>query len=68
MSGARAIADVCGAHGKTLPAAAIAFPHAHPTIIGITVGMRNAEQGARNVELHDQRIPEGLWMISVPED
>ncbi|MEU6086796.1 aldo/keto reductase [Streptomyces sp. NPDC047085] len=58
---ARAIADVCAAHGTTLPAAAIAFPRTHPSIINITLGMRNAEQVARNVELHDQRIPEDLW-------
>jgi D-threo-aldose 1-dehydrogenase len=58
---ARAIADVCAAHGTSLPAAAIAFPRTHPSIINITLGMRNAEQVARNVELHDQRIPEDLW-------
>ncbi|MQY40345.1 D-threo-aldose 1-dehydrogenase [Streptomyces sp. RB17] len=58
---ARAIADVCAAHGTTLPAAAIAFPRTHPSIINITLGMRNAEQVAQNVELHDQRIAEHLW-------
>ncbi|MGW0209986.1 aldo/keto reductase [Streptomyces sp. NPDC003233] len=58
---ARAIADVCAAHGTTLPAAAIAFPRTHPSIINITLGMRNAEQVARNVELHDLRTPEDLW-------
>ncbi|MFF4685544.1 aldo/keto reductase [Streptomyces sp. NPDC001307] len=58
---ARAIADVCAAHGTSLPAAAIAFPRTHPSIINITLGMRNAEQVARNVELHDQRITEDLW-------
>ncbi|WNM30799.1 aldo/keto reductase [Streptomyces sp. Li-HN-5-11] len=58
---ARAIAGVCAAHGTTLPAAAIAFPHTHPSIINVTLGMRNAEQVVRNVELHDRHIPEGLW-------
>ncbi|MFI9323164.1 aldo/keto reductase [Kitasatospora aureofaciens] len=58
---ARAIADVCTAHGTTLPAAAIAFPRTHPSIINVTLGVRNAEQVVRNVELYDQRIPEGLW-------
>ncbi|MFG2133957.1 aldo/keto reductase [Streptomyces sp. NPDC048751] len=58
---ARAIADVCAAHGTTLPAAAIAFPHTHPTIINVTLGMRSPEQVVRNVELHGQHIPDGLW-------
>jgi D-threo-aldose 1-dehydrogenase len=58
---ARAIADVCAAHGTTLPAAAIAFPYTHPSIINVTLGMRNRDQVQRNVELHDQHIPGGLW-------
>ncbi|MFD5792047.1 aldo/keto reductase [Streptomyces diastatochromogenes] len=58
---ARAIAEVCAAHGTSLPAAAIAFPHTHPSIINITLGMRNPEQVVRNVELHDQHVPDGLW-------
>jgi D-threo-aldose 1-dehydrogenase len=58
---ARAIADVCAAHGTTLPAAAMAFPFSHPSIINVTLGMRSPEQVARNVELRRRHIPEGLW-------
>lgn len=58
---ARAIADVCAAHGTNLPRAAIAFPHTHPTIINVTLGMRTSEQVRQNVELHQQHIPDGLW-------
>ncbi|KUN24682.1 aldo/keto reductase [Streptomyces antibioticus] len=58
---ARAIADVCEAYGTTLPAAAIAFPYTHPSIINVTLGMRTSEQVVRNVELKDQRVPDGLW-------
>lgn len=58
---ARAIAEVCAAHGTTLPAAAIAFPRTHPSIINVTLGMRTPEQVGRNVELHEQRVPDGLW-------
>jgi D-threo-aldose 1-dehydrogenase len=58
---ALAIAEVCEAHGTTLPAAAMAFPHTHPSIINVTLGMRTPEQVGRNVELHDQHIPDGLW-------
>ncbi|MEU6198513.1 aldo/keto reductase [Streptomyces sp. NPDC047061] len=58
---ALAIAEVCAAHGTTLPAAAIAFPRTHPSIINVTLGMRNTEQVARNVEIHREHIPEDLW-------
>lgn len=58
---ALAIAEVCAAHGTSLPAAAIAFPLTHPTIINVTLGMRNPEQVVRNAELHRQHIPDGLW-------
>ncbi|MER7837750.1 aldo/keto reductase [Streptomyces sp. NPDC096040] len=58
---ALAIAEVCAAHGTSLPAAAIAFPLRHRTIINVTLGMRTPEQVVRNVELHRGRIPDGLW-------
>ncbi|MCL8016238.1 aldo/keto reductase [Streptomyces sp. AS02] len=58
---ARAIAEICAAHGTSLPAAAIAFPYTHPSIINVTLGMRTPEQVVRNVELHDQRVPDALW-------
>jgi aryl-alcohol dehydrogenase-like predicted oxidoreductase len=41
--------------------AAIAFPYAHPSIINVTLGMRTPEQVERNVELHDEQVPAGLW-------
>jgi len=58
---ARAIADVCEAHGTTLPAAAIAFPFTHPAVVNVTLGMRNPEQVERNVELHRSAVPQALW-------
>jgi D-threo-aldose 1-dehydrogenase len=58
---ARAIADVCAAHGTTLPAAAIAFPFTHPTVVNVTLGMRNPEQVTRNAELHRRHVPDALW-------
>ncbi|MFC8343252.1 aldo/keto reductase [Streptomyces sp. NPDC057280] len=58
---ARAIAEVCAAHGTTLPTAAIAFPFAHPAVVNVTLGMRTAEQVRRNVELHARTVPDGLW-------
>ncbi|MFG2576239.1 aldo/keto reductase [Streptomyces sp. NPDC048481] len=58
---ARAIADVCAAHGTTLPAAAIAFPSTHRSIVNVTLGMRSPQQVVRNVELHRRYVPDGLW-------
>ncbi|MEV5957755.1 aldo/keto reductase [Streptomyces sp. NPDC051987] len=58
---ARAIADVCEAHGTTLPAAAIAFPLTHPGVINVTLGMRDPGQVRRNARLHRQQVPHELW-------
>lgn len=58
---ARAIADVCQAHGTTLPAAAIAFPLTHPAVINVTLGMRDPGQVRRNARLHGQPVPHELW-------
>ncbi|WP_329466920.1 aldo/keto reductase [Streptomyces sp. NBC_01431] len=58
---AREISAVCSAHGTTLPAAAIAFAYTHPSIINVTLGMRNREHVTRNVELHRRQVPEDLW-------
>ena len=54
---AQAIAQVCAAHGTSLPAAAIAFPHTHPSTVNVTLGMRDREQVTRNVELHRSTVP-----------
>jgi D-threo-aldose 1-dehydrogenase len=58
---ARAMAAICERHGTTLPAAALAFPLAHPVVVSICVGARSAEQVERNVCLHGQPIPHELW-------
>jgi D-threo-aldose 1-dehydrogenase len=57
---ARATTEVCAAYGTTLPAAVIAGPYTHPSIINVTLGMRTPEQVGRNVEHLDQRVPDGL--------
>jgi D-threo-aldose 1-dehydrogenase len=58
---ARAIAEVCEAHGTTLPAAAIAFPLTHPAVVNVTLGMRTRDQVERNAGLIGQPMPAGLW-------
>jgi D-threo-aldose 1-dehydrogenase len=59
---ARAIAHICERHGTTLPAAAIAFPLAHPAVVSVCVGARSAEQVRRNVELYLRPILRDLWL------
>ncbi|MET9912875.1 aldo/keto reductase [Streptomyces sp. NPDC006476] len=56
-----AIAEICERYGTTLPAAAIAFPHTHPAVVNVTLGMRTADQVRRNVALHARAVPDGLW-------
>ncbi|MET7479962.1 aldo/keto reductase [Streptomyces sp. NPDC005648] len=58
---AQALAEVCERYGTTLPAAAIAFPSTHPSVVNVTLGMRTAEQVRRNVGLHARPVPDGLW-------
>jgi D-threo-aldose 1-dehydrogenase len=58
---AGAIARICEQHGTTLPAAAIAFPLAHPAVVTVCIGARSAEQASRNIELYQRPIPAGLW-------
>ncbi|AXK34134.1 aldo/keto reductase [Streptomyces armeniacus] len=58
---ARRIADVCAAHGVTLPQAALAFPRRHPAVAGVVVGMRSADEVHRNVRDFGAEIPPGLW-------
>jgi len=58
---ARAIAAVCERYGTTLPAAAIAFPLAHPAVVSVCVGARSAAQVERNIDLYHAGIPADLW-------
>lgn len=58
---ANRLADVCEAHGVTLPAAALHFPLAHPAVAGVAVGARNAAQVHANAELARTTIPAELW-------
>ncbi|GAB3726588.1 aldo/keto reductase [Amycolatopsis oliviviridis] len=58
---ANKIADVCEAHGVTLPQAAMAFPLRHPAVAGIAVGMRSAEEARRNVDSFAVEVPARVW-------
>jgi D-threo-aldose 1-dehydrogenase len=58
---ARRVAAVCSEHGVSLPAAAIAFPLAHPAVVSVCVGARSADQIDSNVSLYEHRVPRTLW-------
>jgi D-threo-aldose 1-dehydrogenase len=58
---AHEIATVCERHGTTLPAAAIAFPLAHPAVVSVCLGASSAEQVERNAALSRAPIPASLW-------
>jgi D-threo-aldose 1-dehydrogenase len=58
---ANRIADVCEAHGTTLPAAALAFPLFHEAVAGIAVGCRTADEVHTNATLARTEVPKALW-------
>jgi D-threo-aldose 1-dehydrogenase len=58
---ARRIADVCAAHGSTLPAAAVAFAGRHAVVGAVVVGADSPEQVRRNAALAAEPPPARLW-------
>jgi D-threo-aldose 1-dehydrogenase len=58
---ARRIAEVCERHGTSLPAAALAFPLAHPAVVSVCVGARSPEEVERNVQLYHAGTPASVW-------
>ena len=54
-------ADICEQYGTSLPAAAIAFPLAHPCVVNVTLGMRSAAEVQRNIKLYNSRVPPAAW-------
>lgn len=64
---AHAIADVCEAHGVTLPQAAMAFPLQHPAVAGVVVGMRSPAEVQANVANFGAAVPSELWFALADE-
>jgi D-threo-aldose 1-dehydrogenase len=58
---AQAMARICERHGTTLPAAALAFPLAHPAVASVCVGARTPAQVQRNAALGNEAISPDLW-------
>jgi D-threo-aldose 1-dehydrogenase len=55
------IEAISARHGVALPAAAVAFPLAHPAVVGIVVGARSAEEVAADLAMSRAVIPAALW-------
>lgn len=58
---ARAISQVCGEHGVTLPQAALAFVLGHPAVVSTVVGLRTRSQVQDTVERATAPVPDALW-------
>ncbi|MGH1549816.1 aldo/keto reductase [Leifsonia poae] len=58
---AQRIADVCRAHGVSLPAAAVQYPLRHPAVVSVVTGMRTAAHVRSTLERYRADIPEALW-------
>lgn len=56
-----ALAEVCAAHGVTLPQAALHLPLLHPAVAAVVVGARSPEEVATNAALLDAPVPVDLW-------
>jgi D-threo-aldose 1-dehydrogenase len=61
LARARELAGVCARHGVSLPAAAVQFVLAHPSIKTVCLGMRTAAEVQRNATLFDATIPSTFW-------
>ena len=58
---AHRLADVCEAHGVTLPEAAVAFPLRHPAVTAVVLGAATAAQVEQNLSRYRAEVPDGLW-------
>jgi D-threo-aldose 1-dehydrogenase len=55
------IADVCEAHGVTVPQAALAFPLRHASVLSAVVGMRSPEEVREAAAAASVDVPDALW-------
>jgi len=58
---AHRLADVCEAHGVTLPEAAVAFPLRHPAVAAVVLGAATADQVRQGIQRYRAPVPEALW-------
>lgn len=58
---ARAVAEICTAHGVPLPAAALAYVRRHPAVASVLVGCRSPQEVDETVAYWRTPIPDTLW-------
>ncbi|MCU1556272.1 MAG: aldo/keto reductase [Microbacteriaceae bacterium] len=58
---ANRLADICEAHGVSLPEAAIQFPLLEPVVTSVVLGARNRMQVESNVARYEATLPSDLW-------
>lgn len=63
---ARAMAEVCRAHGTTLPAAAVQYPLQVPGVATVVVGCRTAAHVADTAARVAEPLPVALWPDLTP--
>jgi D-threo-aldose 1-dehydrogenase len=61
MQKVRQIEAVCARHKVPLPAAALQFLMAHPTVVSHVPGTRNVAQLNQNIALMEHPVPAELW-------
>jgi D-threo-aldose 1-dehydrogenase len=55
------IAEICEAHGVTLPQAAMALPLQQPAVASVVLGMRSAAEVRDDLALQGRPVPAALW-------
>ncbi|MGV8883714.1 MAG: aldo/keto reductase [Rhodoglobus sp.] len=55
------VADVCEAHGVSLPEAAIAYVFRHPAVVSVVVGARGRDQVEQTIARYEKDVPSALW-------
>jgi D-threo-aldose 1-dehydrogenase len=58
---ARRIADVCEAHGLTLPEVATVFPRRHPAVVTTLLGLRSPAEVTEALRRLGTAVPDALW-------
>ncbi|MEU0495409.1 aldo/keto reductase [Mycobacterium sp. NPDC006124] len=61
LSKAAALQDVCATFDVDLPAVALQFAYAHPTVVSACVGARDRAQQLRNAAMAETVVPPELW-------
>lgn len=57
----RALQAMCDEHGVSLPAAALQFPLAHPSVVSIIPGAARPSEITQNIAALSATIPEAFW-------